>query len=133
MQEFLRLMRKNINELAEVLSSEHGKVIPDSLGDIQRGIEMIEHACNINNIYQGETLENISRNVDCYSYRHPLGVCAGVCAFNFPAMIPLWMFPIAIAAGNTFVIKPSERVAGGVNFMMNLLNGITYKYKYINN
>lgn len=84
-------MRKNSAELADIMSREHGKIIADSLGDIQRGIEMIEHSCNINTIYMGETLENISRNVDCYSYRHPLGVCAGVCAFNFPAMIPLWV------------------------------------------
>jgi malonate-semialdehyde dehydrogenase (acetylating)/methylmalonate-semialdehyde dehydrogenase len=91
LQEFLHNMRKNSAELADIMSREHGKIIADSLGDIQRGIEMIEHSCNINTIYMGETLENISRNVDCYSYRHPLGVCAGVCAFNFPAMIPLWV------------------------------------------
>ena len=123
MQDFLAIMRKNQGVLAEIVSHEHGKIIPDSMGDIQRGIEMIEHATGLNNLYLGETLENISKNVDCYSYKHPLGVCAGVCAFNFPAMIPLWMFPIAITTGNTFIIKPSERVAGGVQYMMKLLNG----------
>jgi malonate-semialdehyde dehydrogenase (acetylating)/methylmalonate-semialdehyde dehydrogenase len=92
LQDFLHLMRKNNQELAEIMSLEHGKIIADSLGDIQRGIECIEHASNINTIMLGETMENISRNVDCYSYRHPLGVCAGICPFNFPAMIPLWVF-----------------------------------------
>ncbi len=122
MQKFLELMRANVNEFAEIISKEHGKIITDSLGDIQRGIEMIEHASNINTIFLGDSLENISKHVDCFSFRHPLGVCAGICAFNFPAMIPLWMFPLAIASGNTFILKPSERVASSANFMMNLLN-----------
>jgi malonate-semialdehyde dehydrogenase (acetylating)/methylmalonate-semialdehyde dehydrogenase len=91
LQDYLHVMRRDHQKLAEVISREHGKVIPDSMGDIQRGLEMIEHSSNINNLYMGETLENIAKNVDCYSYRNPLGVCAGVCAFNFPAMIPLWV------------------------------------------
>jgi len=91
LQDFLVLLKKNANELAEVLSKEHGKLTPDALGEFQRGFEMVESACNINSMYLGESLENISKNVDCYSFRHPLGVCAGVCAFNFPSMIPLWV------------------------------------------
>ena len=92
------------------MTKEHGKTIADSKGDIFRGMEVVEHSCSMATLLQGETLENISNNIDTYSYRHPLGVCAGIAPFNFPAMIPLWMIPMAITTGNTYVLKPSERV-----------------------
>lgn len=104
------------------MTEEHGKTHVDAKGDVFRGYEVVEHACSITSLLQGETLGNVARNVDIYSYRVPLGVVGGVCAFNFPAMIPLWMFPMAITLGNTFVLKPSEKVAGASNILMDLLN-----------
>jgi acyl-CoA reductase-like NAD-dependent aldehyde dehydrogenase len=95
--------------LAEILSSEHGKVIADSKGDIQRGLEVIEFACGIPHILKGEYTEGAGPGIDVYSMRQPLGVCAGITPFNFPAMIPMWMFGISIAVGNTFILKPSEK------------------------
>jgi malonate-semialdehyde dehydrogenase (acetylating)/methylmalonate-semialdehyde dehydrogenase len=109
MFEFKRLLEANMNELAELLSSEHGKVIDDSKGDIQRGLEVIEFACGIPHVLKGEYTEGAGPGIDVYSMRQPLGVCAGISPFNFPAMIPMWMFGVAIAVGNTFVMKPSEK------------------------
>jgi malonate-semialdehyde dehydrogenase (acetylating)/methylmalonate-semialdehyde dehydrogenase len=109
MFEFKRLVEANMNDLAELLSSEHGKVIADSKGDIQRGLEVIEFACGIPHALKGEYTEGAGPGIDVYSMRQPLGVAAGITPFNFPAMIPMWMFGIAIAVGNSFVLKPSER------------------------
>lgn len=109
MFEFKRLVEANMNELAELLSSEHGKVIADSKGDIQRGLEVIEFACGIPHALKGEYTYGAGPGIDVYSMRQPLGVVAGITPFNFPAMIPMWMFGVAIAVGNTFVLKPSER------------------------
>lgn len=109
MFEFKRLLEANMNELAEMLSAEHGKVIADSKGDIQRGLEVIEFACGIPHALKGEYTEGAGPGIDVYSMRQPLGVCAGITPFNFPAMIPMWMFGVAIAVGNTFVLKPSEK------------------------
>jgi len=109
MFEFKRLVEANMQPLAELLSSEHGKVIADSKGDIQRGLEVIEFACGIPHALKGEYTEGAGPGIDVYSMRQPLGVAAGITPFNFPAMIPMWMFGIAIAVGNTFVLKPSER------------------------
>jgi malonate-semialdehyde dehydrogenase (acetylating)/methylmalonate-semialdehyde dehydrogenase len=109
MFEFKRLLEANMNELAEMLSAEHGKVIADSKGDVQRGLEVIEFACGIPHALKGEYTEGAGPGIDVYSMRQPLGVCAGITPFNFPAMIPMWMFGVAIAVGNTFVLKPSER------------------------
>jgi malonate-semialdehyde dehydrogenase (acetylating)/methylmalonate-semialdehyde dehydrogenase len=106
---FKQLVEKNMDELAHLLSSEHGKVIADSKGDIQRGLEVIEFACGIPHALKGEYTEGAGPGIDVYSMRQPLGVCAGITPFNFPAMIPMWMFGIAIAVGNTFVLKPSEK------------------------
>ncbi len=106
---FKTLVEKNMDELAKMLSSEHGKVIADSKGDIQRGLEVIEFACGIPHLMKGEYTENAGTGIDVYSMRQPLGVVAGITPFNFPAMIPMWMFGVAIAAGNTFVCKPSEK------------------------
>jgi malonate-semialdehyde dehydrogenase (acetylating)/methylmalonate-semialdehyde dehydrogenase len=109
MFEFKRLIERDMNSLAEILSSEHGKVIADSKGDIQRGLEVIEFACGIPHILKGEYTEGAGPGIDIYSMRQPLGVVAGITPFNFPAMIPMWMFGIAIAVGNTFILKPSEK------------------------
>ncbi|MBO9557692.1 MAG: CoA-acylating methylmalonate-semialdehyde dehydrogenase [Caulobacter sp.] len=109
MFEFKRLIERDMNALAEILSSEHGKVIADSKGDIQRGLEVIEFACGIPHILKGEYTEGAGPGIDVYSMRQPLGVCAGITPFNFPAMIPMWMFGISIAVGNSFILKPSEK------------------------
>ena len=89
----------------------------DARGDVTRGLEVVEHACGTASHIMGQTLENVSRNIDLYSFRVPLGVCAGIAPFNFPVMIPLWMFPLAVACGNTYVMKPSEKVAGASNIL----------------
>jgi malonate-semialdehyde dehydrogenase (acetylating)/methylmalonate-semialdehyde dehydrogenase len=109
MFEFKRLVEARMDELAELLSSEHGKVIADSKGDIQRGLEVIEFACGIPHALKGEYTEGAGPGIDVYSMRQPLGVAAGITPFNFPAMIPMWMFGVAIACGNSFILKPSEK------------------------
>jgi malonate-semialdehyde dehydrogenase (acetylating)/methylmalonate-semialdehyde dehydrogenase len=109
MLRYQALLKEHHDELATILSKEAGKTFEDAKGDVWRGIEVVEHACNIASLSMGETVENVARKVDCYSYTQPLGVCVGITPFNFPAMIPLWMFPMAIACGNTFVLKPSEQ------------------------
>ena len=109
MFEFKRLVEARMDELAGLLSSEHGKVIADSKGDIQRGLEVIEFACGIPHALKGEYTEGAGPGIDVYSMRQPLGVVAGITPFNFPAMIPMWMFGVAIACGNAFVLKPSEK------------------------
>lgn len=109
---FLRyqdLLKKHQDEIAELLCRENGKTLVDGKGDVWRGIEVVEHAANIATLLMGETVENVARNIDTYSHQQALGVCGGITPFNFPAMIPLWMFPMAIACGNTFVLKPSEQ------------------------
>ena len=109
MFEFKRLVEARMDELAQLLSSEHGKVVADSRGDIQRGLEVIEFACGIPHVLKGEYTEGAGPGIDVYSMRQPLGVAAGITPFNFPGMIPMWMFGIAVAVGNTFVLKPSEK------------------------
>jgi malonate-semialdehyde dehydrogenase (acetylating)/methylmalonate-semialdehyde dehydrogenase len=109
MFEFKRLVEARMQELAELLSSEHGKVIADSKGDIQRGLEVIEFACGIPHALKGEYTEGAGPGIDVYSMRQPLGVCAGITPFNFPGMIPMWMFGVSIACGNSFILKPSEK------------------------
>ena len=106
---YQHLLKQEQKNIAGILSQESGKVLEDAMGDVWRGIEIVEHAANIGSLMMGETLENIASNVNSYSYLQPLGVCAGITPFNFPAMIPLWMFPMAIACGNAFVLKPSEQ------------------------
>ena len=107
--EFKRLVERDLDALAELLSSEHGKVVADSKGDIQRGLEVIEFACGIPHLLKGEYTQGAGPGIDIYSMRVPLGVGAGITPFNFPGMIPMWMFGVAIACGNTFILKPSER------------------------
>ncbi|MEM7077179.1 MAG: CoA-acylating methylmalonate-semialdehyde dehydrogenase [Pseudomonadota bacterium] len=106
---FKALLEEHMDELAELLASEHGKVVADARGDIQRGLDVVEFACGIPHLQKGEFTEGAGPGIDVYSMRQPLGVCAGITPFNFPAMIPMWMFTIATACGNTFVLKPSEK------------------------
>jgi malonate-semialdehyde dehydrogenase (acetylating) / methylmalonate-semialdehyde dehydrogenase len=109
---FKDLIEKHADEVAGLITSEHGKVLSDARGSLQRGLEVVEFACGIPHLLKGEFSENVGTGIDAYSLRQPLGVCAGITPFNFPAMVPLWMFPVAIACGNTFVLKPSEKVPG---------------------
>ncbi|MEO3735351.1 CoA-acylating methylmalonate-semialdehyde dehydrogenase [Shewanella baltica] len=109
MLRYQHLLKEHHDELATILAQETGKTFEDAKGDVWRGIEVAEHACNVASLLMGETVENVARSIDTYSYTQPLGVCAGITPFNFPAMIPLWMFPLAIACGNTFILKPSEQ------------------------
>src|SRR5579863_1083528 len=109
MFEFKRLVEGRMDELAHLLSSEHGKVVADSRGDIQRGLEVVEFACGIPHAMKGEYTEGAGPGIDVYSMRQPIGVAAGITPFNFPAMIPMWMFGVAIAVGNSFILKPSEK------------------------
>ena len=103
---------KHHDELVDLIVYENGKTKADAVGDIHRGIEVVEHACGSSHIAMGEYFTGVANNIDTYSLRYPLGVTAGITPFNFPAMIPLWMFPLAITCGNTMVIKPTERAPG---------------------
>ena len=107
---FRELMEQHRDELAQLASQEHGKTLADAAGSVQRGIEVIEFASGVPHLLKGEKAEDVGRGVDCHSLLQPVGVCAGITPFNFPVMVPLWMFPVAIACGNTFVLKPSEKV-----------------------
>jgi len=106
---FHHLVEANMDRLAEAITDEHGKVLSDARGEVQRGLEVVEFACGIPQLLKGDYSDQVSTGVDVFSFREPLGVVAGVTPFNFPAMVPMWMFPVAIACGNTFVLKPSER------------------------
>ncbi|MCP9954450.1 MULTISPECIES: CoA-acylating methylmalonate-semialdehyde dehydrogenase [Actinomadura] len=106
---FRELVARHRDELARLISSEHGKVVSDAAGEVSRGLEVVEFACGIPHLLKGGFSENVSSRVDAYSILQPLGVAAGITPFNFPAMVPMWMFPVAIACGNTFVLKPSEK------------------------
>ena len=106
---FKELIEKNSDELTKLIVSEHGKVYEDAKGSLTRGLEVVEFACGIPQLLKGEFTENVGTNVDSWSTRQPLGICAGITPFNFPAMVPMWMFPISIACGNTFILKPSEK------------------------
>ncbi|MBB5791751.1 CoA-acylating methylmalonate-semialdehyde dehydrogenase [Jiangella mangrovi] len=106
---FRELVHRHARELAEVIADEHGKVVSDALGEVQRGLEVVEFACGIPHLLKGDFSDQVSTGVDVYSFREPLGVVAGITPFNFPVMVPMWMHPVAIACGNAFVLKPSER------------------------
>jgi malonate-semialdehyde dehydrogenase (acetylating)/methylmalonate-semialdehyde dehydrogenase len=118
---FRELVDRHKSDIARLLTLEHGKVMSDALGEVNRGLEVIEFACGIADLIKGEYSENVSTEVDSYSIRQPLGVVAGITPFNFPAMVPMWMYPLAIACGNTFVLKPSERDPSAANFCAQLL------------
>jgi malonate-semialdehyde dehydrogenase (acetylating) / methylmalonate-semialdehyde dehydrogenase len=117
---FRELVNKNIQKLAEVISDEHGKVVSDARGEVQRGLEVVEFACGIPSVLKGSFSDQVSTGVDVYNFRQPLGVCAGITPFNFPIMVPMWMHPVAIATGNTFVLKPSERDPSASNLVAEL-------------
>src|SRR2546421_3038963 len=110
MQKFLQLLQANQKQLARLVTEEHGKTLPDAMGSVQRGIEVVEFACGIPHLLKGEYAEDVGTQVDTHTLRQPVGVCAGITPFNFPVMVPLWMFPMAIACGNAFILKPSEKV-----------------------
>ena len=118
---FRELLERRKRALAEILTSEHGKVLPDALGEVNRGLEVVEFACGLAQLTKGEFSENVSSGVDSYSIRQPLGVVAGITPFNFPAMVPMWMYPLAIACGNAFILKPSEKDPSAANFCAELL------------
>ena len=133
---FRELIIKNMDELADLVSTEHGKTLDDAKGSITRGLEVVEFACGIPHLLKGEYSESVANGVDVMSMRQPVGVCAGITPFNFPAMVPMWMFPVALATGNTFILKPSERdpscgirlaelmfEAGAPNGVLNVING----------
>ncbi len=103
------LIEKNIEELASIVSKEHGKTLADAKGSVTRGLEVVEFACGIPHLLKGDFSQNVGTNIDSWSIRQPLGICAGITPFNFPAMVPMWMYPIAIACGNSFILKPSEK------------------------
>ena len=120
MQRFLVLLQEHQKEVAGLITQEHGKTLPDAMGSVQRGIEVVEFACGIPQLLKGEHSENVGTGVDTHSVRQPVGVCAGITPFNFPAMVPLWMFPMAIACGNAFILKPSEKVPSASILMARL-------------
>src|SRR5881392_1656139 len=115
------LLHARREELAEILTCEHGKVLSDALGEVTRGLEVVEHCCGIPTLLKGEHSEQASTGVDVYSIRQPLGVVAGITPFNFPAMVPMWMFSNALACGNCFILKPSEKDPSAALFMADLL------------
>jgi malonate-semialdehyde dehydrogenase (acetylating)/methylmalonate-semialdehyde dehydrogenase len=117
---FRELVNARTQELAEIISDEHGKVVSDARGEVQRGLEVVEFACGIPTLLKGDYSDQVSSGVDLFSFRSPLGVCAGITPFNFPAMVPMWMHPVAIACGNTFVLKPSERDPSAAQFTAEL-------------
>lgn len=121
MFKFKTLLEENRDELAEIISREHGKVFSDALGEITRGLEVVEFACGIPHLLKGEHSLNVGTGVDAHSQMMPLGVVAGISPFNFPVMVPMWMFPIALAAGNTFILKPSEKNPSAPLYLAELL------------
>ncbi len=118
---FRERVERHTRELAEIITREHGKVLADALGEVTRGLEVVEFACGLADLLKGEFSENVSTGVDAYSIRQPLGVVAGITPFNFPAMVPMWMYPVAIACGNAFVLKPSEKTPSASIFCARLL------------
>ncbi|KAI9110393.1 hypothetical protein K1719_018553 [Acacia pycnantha] len=120
MLKFQELIRRDMDKLALNVTTEQGKTLKDAQGDVFRGLEVVEHACGMATLQMGEYVSNVSHGIDTYSMREPLGVCAGICPFNFPAMIPLWMFPVAVTCGNTFILKPSEKDPGAAVMLAEL-------------
>ena len=121
LQKFLRLLEENTPRIAEAITAEHGKVYSDSVGEVARGIEVVEFATAAPQLLKGEVTENVGTRVDSHSLRQPLGVVAGITPFNFPAMVPMWMFPVALACGNCFILKVSEKVPSASLILAELL------------
>lgn len=118
---FRELLEANQEKIAQLITSEHGKVLSDAMGEVTRGLEVVEYVTGIPHILTGLASENVGTGVDSYGLRYPLGVCVGISPFNFPAMVPMWMFPVAIACGNTFILKPSEKTPSAALFIAKLL------------
>jgi malonate-semialdehyde dehydrogenase (acetylating)/methylmalonate-semialdehyde dehydrogenase len=118
---FRELLAQRFDEVARLVTREHGKTLAEARASVQRGLEVVEFACGIPGLLMGQTLPDVARGVDCETVRHPVGVCAGITPFNFPAMVPMWMFPVAIACGNTFILKPSEKVPLTANLLGQIL------------
>jgi malonate-semialdehyde dehydrogenase (acetylating)/methylmalonate-semialdehyde dehydrogenase len=118
---YRQLVEENFDRICEMVAREHGKTLAEARGSAYRGIENIEYACGIPTLLMGDTLADLARGVDCETLQQPLGVCVGITPFNFPAMVPMWMFPLALACGNTFVLKPSEKVPLTANYLIELL------------
>ena len=125
----LKLKKK---ELAKNITTEQGKTLPDAEGDVMRGLQVVEHMCSLTFLQMGSNLSGIAKDIDCASYRIPLGLTAGICPFNFPAMIPLWMFPVATAAGNTMILKPSEKDPGATMMLVELARQAGYPEGVVN-
>lgn len=121
MLKYQELLKQNSDDICKEITREHGKSLIDAAGDVFRGYEVVEHACSFQSLIQGETVQGVASGVDIYSFREPLGVVAGIAPYNFPAMIPLWMYPLSITCGNTFVLKPSEKVPGTAEILIDLL------------
>src|SRR5450830_1635751 len=121
MNKFLQLMNEQREALAAIITAEHGKVFTDAMGEVERGIDIIEFACGIPQLLKGDYTEQVSTGIDNWTMRQPLGVVAGITPFNFPCMVPCWMFPVAIAAGNSFILKPSPTDPSASLFMADLL------------
>ncbi|KAK4019100.1 probable methylmalonate-semialdehyde dehydrogenase [acylating], mitochondrial [Daphnia magna] len=121
MLRYQHIIRNNMKELAKSITTEQGKTMVDAEGDVLRGLQVVEHCCSVTSLQLGETMPNIAKDMDTLSFRTPLGVCAGITPFNFPAMIPLWMFPVALVCGNTYVVKPSERDPGACMMLVDML------------
>ena len=120
---FKELLEQNTKKLAAIITAEHGKVLSDAEGEIQRGTEVVEFACGIPHLLKGEYTESVATGIDAWSVRQPLGVVAGITPFNFPCMVPLWMIPVALATGNCFLLKPSEKDPSASLLMAELLTG----------
>ncbi|KAB7495024.1 putative methylmalonate-semialdehyde dehydrogenase [acylating], mitochondrial [Armadillidium nasatum] len=121
MFKYQQLIKENMKKLAQCVTEEQGKTLVDAEGDVYRGLQVVEHCCSITSLQLGETMPQIAKDMDTHSYRVPLGVCAGIAPFNFPAMIPLWMYPVAMVCGNTYIFKPSERVPRTTMLLVELL------------
>jgi len=133
MFKYLELLNKHQDELAAIITAEHGKVFTDAQGEVTRGIEIVEFACGIPELLKGEYTEQVSTNIDNWTMRQPLGVVAGITPFNFPVMVPMWMYPMAIASGNTFILKPSPTDPSASLFLADLFKeaGIPYGVFYV--
>src|SRR6185369_15393940 len=118
---YRQLVEENFDCICQMVAREHGKTLAEARGSAYRGMENIEYACGVPTLLMGDTLENLARGVDCETMHQPLGVCVGITPFNLPAMVPMWMFPLALACGNTFILKPSEKVPLTANYLIELL------------
>lgn len=126
------LLEKRMEELAVIVSKEHGKTVAEAMGSVKRGMENVEHACGIPTLLMGESLEDVARGIDTSTFKEPMGVFAGITPYNFPAMVPLWFWPYALMTGNTFILKPSEKVPGSANFQMELIKEVGFPEGIIN-